>query len=70
MKRKVTTCDICRKDITDARTKYKFKEYESNYVNMEDFEFTKWKRCDMCLSCFFDLLQFVKDKRKGGADNE
>ena len=63
MKRKIVTCDICGKDMTYEAKKYKFKQYENTYSNCEDFEFTKWERCDMCLDCYFNLLSFVREKR-------
>lgn len=69
MKRKIVSCDLCGKDITNSNERYKFKKYESSYANMEDFECMKWSRMDMCKLCFFDLLIFV-GKRKDGADNE
>jgi hypothetical protein len=64
---KIVTCDICGKDITDVSTKYKFKKYHSCYSNMEEFEFTKWTRLDMCESCFKKLCVFVNEQR--GANN-
>lgn len=62
MKRKVITCDICGKDITshDIRYKGKIKEYKSDYVNYDDFEFAKWKRLDVCNTCMFEFAEFIK----------
>lgn len=64
MKRKVITCDICGKDITDEDERYKFKRYHSCYSNMEDFDFMKWNKLDMCDICFLNLCKFVTEKLK------
>ena len=62
MKRKVITCDVCGKDITDESKRYKFKQYHSCYANWDDYEFAKWEKLDMCETCFFNLCDFVKEK--------
>lgn len=64
MKRKVITCDICGKDITDSDERYKFKEYKNSYANFDDFDFTKWTKLDMCSECYFSLLVFASKKGK------
>ena len=70
MTRKIVTCDICGKDITNENIKYKFKKYKSTYGNFDDCEFSKWGRCDMCLDCYFDLLSFVIEKKKQRSDTK
>ena len=42
MKRKIVICDVCKKDITYDDEKYKFKRYESTYVNYDTAERFKW----------------------------
>ena len=64
MKRKILACDICGKDITADDTKYKFKRYHNGYCNMEDFEFAKWTRMDMCEDCYTKFIQFVQEHKK------
>lgn len=69
MKRKIITCDLCGKDITDAKRRYRFKRYESTYANFDNFEWAKWERCDMCHDCYYGLLGFVDKRRRESADN-
>lgn len=64
MKYKVIKCDICHKDITYDDIRYKFKGYEENYVNFDDFEFNKWTRLDMCERCFRKFQQFVREEKE------
>ena len=64
MKQKIFTCDLCGADITSAHKKYKFKKYEHSYCNHDMPEWAKWNRYDMCESCLFDLLAFIKEKRR------
>ena len=56
MKRKVVTCDICGRDMTKDRFKYKFKEYKYDYRH----------KLDMCECCYNDLIEFMKYKAKEG----
>ena len=62
MKRKIITCDTCGNDITADDIKYKFKRYHNGYCNMEDFEFTKWERMDMCEKCYGNFIEFVAER--------
>lgn len=58
MKRKIIECDICYKDITRARKKYKFKCNEE--LSSFSLERTKFY---MCEDCFNKFQQFVKEER-------
>lgn len=60
---RVTRCDICNKDVSNADIKYKFKRYENSYANYDDFEFKKWSKLDMCEECYEKLLCFVVDEK-------
>lgn len=68
MKAKRITCDICGKDITAADFRYKaktkIKEYEDTYMNQEDFDFTKWKKLDICNLCMFLFWEWAKEREK------
>lgn len=58
MKRKIIECDICYKDITRARKKYKFK------CNEELSSFGQERtKLNMCEECFEKFRQFVKEER-------
>nr|DAO95472.1 MAG TPA: protein of unknown function (DUF4428) [Caudoviricetes sp.] len=61
MKRKIIECDICYKDITRARKKYKFKCNEE----LSSFGKTIRERTKlyMCEECFNKFQQFVKEER-------
>lgn len=61
MKRKIIECDICYKDITRARKRYKFKCNEE----LPSFGETLRERnkLDMCEECFKKFQQFVKEER-------
>lgn len=61
MKRKIIECDICYKDITRARKKYKFKCNEE----LPSFGETIRERTklDMCEECFKKFQQFVKEEK-------
>lgn len=63
MKKKMIICDICGKDITCEDRRYKFKWYDNDYCNYDDFEYTKWTRLDMCEDCYKRFIEFVKDER-------
>lgn len=64
MKRKIITCDVCSKDITHDNKRYKFKMYESTYVNQEESDHNKWNRLDMCEECWKYFLADVRNVRK------
>lgn len=64
MKRKIITCDICNSDITHSNKRYKFKMYESNYVNQEDWDINKWTRLDMCEECWKYFFASVNNVRR------
>lgn len=70
MKRKVITCDICEKDITNVSEKYKFKKYENTYVNFDDWECAKWRKLDMCTECYIRFIDFVKENNRSGNNAE
>lgn len=58
MKHKIIECDICYKDITRARKKYRFK------CNEELPSFGRERtKLDMCEECFNKFQQFVKEER-------
>ena len=58
MKRKIIECDVCYKDITRARKKYKFK------CNEELPSFSRKRtKLYMCEECFNKFQQFVKEER-------
>lgn len=61
MKHKIIECDICYKDITRARKKYKFKCNEE----LPSFGETIRERTklDMCEECFNKFQQFVNEER-------
>ena len=61
MKRKIIECDICYKDITRARKKYRFKCNEE----LPSFGETIRERNKlyMCEECFNKFQQFVKEER-------
>ena len=61
MKRKIIECDVCYKDITRARKKYKFKCNE----DLPSFGETIRERTKlyMCEECFKKFQQFVKEER-------
>ena len=63
MKRKIVTCDICEKDITDEDIRYKFKQYHNHYGNYDDFEFLKWTNLDMCYECHERFVKFVREMK-------
>ena len=50
MKRKVVTCDICGKDITDDDSRYRFREY-----GKVSFFFDE---------CYEKLCQFVREAKR------
>ena len=58
MKRKIIECDVCYKDITRARKKYKFKCNEE----LPSFGQERTKLY-MCEECFNKFQQFVKEER-------
>ena len=64
MKRKIITCDICGSDIADADTRLKFKKYRHFYA-----DYIGWRRCDMCIPCYWGLCTFVKNNRKRKDDD-
>lgn len=64
MKYKIRVCDVCKKRITDADIKYKFKMYENSYCNYDDFEFNKRSKLDMCEDCYNSFIEFVHLKQK------
>lgn len=66
MKRKVVTCDICGRDMTKDRFKYKFKEYKYDYNRFDMTDYSGWHKLDMCECCYNDLIEFMKHKAKEG----
>lgn len=60
MKRTITTCDVCGKEIPHADKKYKFKKYELAYANYDCL--TQWYKLDMCENCYKEFLKFVNRK--------
>lgn len=58
MKRKIIECDICYKDITRARKRYRFKCNEK----LSSFS-RKRTKLYMCEECFNKFQQFVKEER-------
>lgn len=60
MKRTITTCDVCGKEIPHADIKYKFKKYELTYENYDCW--TQWYKLDMCENCYKEFLKFVNRK--------
>lgn len=71
MKRKIITCDVCGADITNDEKRYKFKKYQSDYVNWEEPDWAKWNKLDMCESCYQKFIRFVtteQRERKSGAE--
>lgn len=58
MKRKIIECDVCYKDITRARKRYKFKCNE----DLPSFSRERTKLY-MCEDCFNKFQQFVKEER-------
>ena len=63
MKRKIVICDVCKKDITYDDEKYKFKRYESTYVNYDTAERLKWDKLDMCKDCWRKFIDFINISR-------
>lgn len=59
MKRKIIECDICYKDITRARKRYKFKCDEELPSFGEPLR--ERTKLDMCEECFKKFQQFVKE---------
>lgn len=61
MKHKIIECDICYKDITRARKRYRFKCNEK----LPSFGETIRERTklDMCEECFKKFQQFVNEER-------
>lgn len=52
-------CDVCGKEITKAKRRYKFKKFEKIYMSDRKFYF-KARRLDICENCFSRLQIFVK----------
>lgn len=55
MKRKIIECDICHKEITLARDRYKFERYKNYFAYPNKVVQEKF---DMCAECFTKLLYF------------
>lgn len=53
-------CDVCGKEITKAKRRYKFKKFEKIYMSDREFCF-KARRLDICEICFLKLQIFVKE---------
>ena len=68
-RRKVITCDICGKDITYDHH-YKFKniqmEYPYDYTQRANAQRIKVShRMDMCIECYGEFENYIRDKKKG-----
>lgn len=69
-KKTMIYCDICGRDISHEDIRFKFKCYGNNYVNWNDFEFSKWSKsdfskwskADICKDCYIKFLEFVYSK--------
>ena len=64
MKRKIIEieCDVCHKDITNARKRYKFERRNNYLTQFFEPDPPKWTRLDMCESCFRKLRQFIRNE--------
>lgn len=69
MKRKIITCDICEKDITNEDIRYKFKQRNEFWWSRDDFEFLKWTKLDMCHECHRKFVKFARDEKEITNDN-
>lgn len=67
MKRKIIEieCDVCHKDITNARKRYKFERRNNYLTQFFEPDPPKWTRLDMCESCFRKLRQFIRNETVG-----
>lgn len=54
MKRKIIECDICNKEITEAKERYEFKRYRK-YVFFSKPPEIELRKLDMCEACFSKL---------------
>ncbi len=54
MKRKIIEieCDVCHKDITNARKRYKFERRNNYLTQFFEPDPPKWTKLDMCERCF------------------
>lgn len=55
MNREIIECDICHKEITTARDRYKFERYKNYFAYPNQVVEEKF---DMCEKCFTKLLYF------------
>ena len=71
MKRKIIEieCDVCHKDITNARKRYKFKRRNNYFTQFYEPDPPKWTRLDMCDECFEILKNFCLREDKGSDIN-
>lgn len=64
MKRNIIECDVCHKEITNARERYIFKRHKRCFgfypVKIEQ------KELDMCADCFTKLQDFCKGEYYNG----
>lgn len=62
MKRKVVTCDVCGKDITDDASRFRFREYGkvSSFFDVYKYK----EKLDMCDECYEKLCQFVREAKR------
>ena len=70
MKKIVIFCDICKKDISHEDKRFRFKKYDSTYINSDDFEWNKWTKLDMCHDCYCDFLAFLISKKRSDNNAE
>lgn len=70
MKRKIIECDVCHKDITNARIRYKFKRRNNYLTHFNEPDPPKWDKLDMCATCFFKLKNFCLREDKGSDIND
>lgn len=61
MKRKVITCDICGKDITNSKLRFKFKKYGKILLFSEECKYKE--RLDMCERCYKRLCRFISEEK-------
>lgn len=62
MKRKVITCDICGKDITNSEIRFKFKKYGKILFLSGEYKYKE--KLDMCERCYKRLCRSVREEKK------